>query len=191
MAVVILLSFYGIVMDKMELQEKVLRLHVVGASDSDRDQALKLQVRDAVLARLEKELVGTTNKQQAIERVRGVTEDLAAVADLVLEQAGSDDRVTVSVEAASFPQREYDTFRLPAGVYDALKITIGEGAGRNWWCVVFPELCVPAATEGVEAVAAGAGFSEGARGALTGKYEIRFYLLDLLGRVENFFRGRS
>jgi stage II sporulation protein R len=180
----------GIVMDKQELQDKVIRLHVVGASDSDRDQMLKLQVRDAVLERMETVLAGVTNKEQALGMIRGMADELSLTADQVLAKAGTEDRVTVSVGEVSFPRRDYDTFSLPAGVYDALKITIGEGQGRNWWCVVFPALCRPAATGQVDAVAAGAGFSRGNRGALTGEYEVRFYLLDLLGRMENFFRSK-
>jgi len=85
--------------------------------------------------------------------------------------------------------RNYDTFRLPAGVYESLRIVIGEGEGKNWWCVVFPELCLPATAEGFESVAVGSGFSEALSGALTGEtqYEIRFFLLDCFGRLENFF----
>lgn len=180
----------GVVMDKRELRGKVIRLHVVGASDSAPDQALKLRVRDAVLERLEGELSGAADKQQALETIRGMTEELTVLSDAVLAQAGAEDRVTVSVGDAAFPHRDYDTFSLPAGVYDALKITIGDGAGKNWWCVVFPELCIPAATGQMDAVAADAGFSRGTRGAMTGKYEVRSYLLELLGRVENFFHGR-
>ena len=119
-----------------------------------------------------------------------MADELRLTADQVLAKAGTEDRVTVSVGEVSFPRRDYDTFSLPAGVYDALKITIGEGQGRNWWCVVFPALCRPAATGQVDAVAAGAGFSRGNRGALTGEYEVRFYLLDLWGRMENFFRSK-
>ena len=89
----------------------------------------------------------------------------------------------------NFGTRLYDTFRLPAGIYEALRITIGEGEGQNWWCVAFPTLCVPATSEGFEGVAAGAGFPDRLNEALKDQesYSIRFFLLDCMGRVENFF----
>ena len=87
-----------------------------------------------------------------------------------------------------FATRYYDTFTLPAGIYEALRITIGEGEGQNWWCVVFPTLCVGATVEEFEETAHCAGFSDGLTGALTGEdgYEVRFFFLDALGKLENF-----
>ena len=107
----------------------------------------------------------------------------------MLQQVGSPQSANVTLKKETFGTRVYDTFSLPAGVYDSLRIVIGAGEGRNWWCVVFPGLCVPAASEGVEDVAVSAGFSEELGKTLTGEepYEIRFLLLDWLGRVENFF----
>ena len=78
---------------------------------------------------------------------------------------------------------------MPAGTYDALRITVGEGQGQNWWCVVFPQLCLPAVSEGFEDTAAGAGFSDSLTGALEGEYQVRFFLLDCLGWLENFLFG--
>ena len=107
----------------------------------------------------------------------------------MLKEAGCGDLATVSLAVEEFATRVYDTFTLPAGVYEALRITIGEGEGKNWWCVVFPTLCVPATSQGFEDVAAGAGFPDTLTAALEGEegYEIRFYLLDLLGKVEGYF----
>lgn len=188
--VLIAVVFYvgSVVMDKSVLQAQVIRLHVVADSDSALDQAVKLKVRDAVLARLESSVTGAGTKQEAEEELEGMLEELTQAADLVLEQEGVADRAVVTLGQEEFPRRQYDTFSLPSGVYDSLRVTIGSGEGRNWWCVVFPSLCVPAASEEVEAVAAGAGFSTGLQGALTGSYEVRFFLLDCLGMVENFFR---
>jgi stage II sporulation protein R len=86
-----------------------------------------------------------------------------------------------------FSKRVYDTFSLPAGLYESLRIIIGEGEGKNWWCVVFPELCLPATSEGFEETASCAGFPDALTAALEGEegYEIRFFLLDVLGRLEN------
>ena len=105
---------------------------------------------------------------------------------------GFDGEAAVSLCKEAFDTRYYETFTLPAGVYEALRITIGEGNGKNWWCVVFPSLCVPATSSGFEDAAVGAGFSDTLSGAVTGEedYEVRFYLLDTLGRLENIlFEG--
>lgn len=98
----------------------------------------------------------------------------------------------MSLALEEFPTRVYDTFQLPAGLYEALRITIGEGEGHNWWCVVFPTLCVPASSEGFQETAEAAGFSDRLAGTLTrdsGGYEVRFRLLDWLGQVKNWFHG--
>ena len=83
--------------------------------------------------------------------------------------------------------RQYDTFALPSGVYESLRISIGEAQGKNWWCVVFPSLCMPAVGENFSDAAAGAGFDDGLTNTLQQKkgYEIRFFLLDWLGWLEN------
>lgn len=175
--------------DKQELQERVLRLHVVAASDSAEDQEVKLKVRDALLAELETVLEQVDSKEEAQALIENEMNRLEQVANQVLQECGVSDYANVSLNREKFDTRYYDTFTLPAGVYDSLRVTIGDGEGKNWWCVVFPGLCVPAASEQVEDVAAGAGFSEGLSGAITGKkeYRIRFLLLDCIGRLENIF----
>lgn len=178
-----------VVADRKELDDAVIRLHVVAASDSEADQAVKLKVRDAVLSAMEDTLASAADKEQAQAALEERLSELEAVANQVLESEGVTDRAAVSLTEEEFPTREYDTFTLPAGVYDSLRITIGSGQGHNWWCVVFPSLCVPTAAEGVEDVAVSAGFSDSLSGSITGEpaYQVRFFLLDWLGRVENFF----
>ncbi len=179
----------SVIADKNKLSEEILRLHVVANSDSEADQAVKLKVRDAVLEAVEESLVAVEFKADAQDSIENRLSELEDIANAVLDEAGVSDRATVSLTAEEFPTRVYDTFTLPAGVYDSLRVTIGDGAGQNWWCVVFPSLCLPAASEQVEDVAAGAGFSDSLSGAITGeeKYEVRFFLLDCFGRIENFF----
>ena len=172
--------------DRQKLQNELIRLHVVAASDSEEDQAVKLRVRDAVLESLQAGLTEATDIDAARAYIESQLPRLESVANEALAAAGCSDLATVSLQVEEFAARVYDTFSLPAGLYDSLRITIGEGKGRNWWCVTFPTLCMPATTEGFEAVAAGAGFSEELTGSLTGEYEVRFYLLDLLGQIENF-----
>ena len=107
----------------------------------------------------------------------------------VLKDSGSYESVQVSVEEETFDTRAYDTFSLPAGVYQTLKVCIGEGAGQNWWCVTFPSLCMPCSTEDFENVAVSFGFSEELTESLSNDegYELHFYFLDRLGKLENLF----
>ena len=179
----------SVISDRITLNHEILRLHVVANSDSERDQAVKLKVRDAVIAELEQTVAKAADKEAAETLVKGKLPDLEQAANEVLAAEGFSERATVTLTAEEFPTRYYDTFALPAGVYDSLRITIGSGEGHNWWCVVFPSLCVPAAVEGVEDTAASAGFSDSLSGAITGEqgYEVRFFVLDCLGRLQNFF----
>ena len=175
--------------DKKQLSDDILRLHVVGASDSEADQVVKLQVRDAVLAAVEEITSDAESKQEAQRLLSENLRVLEQAANAVLAEQGFSQRAAVTLKEEEFPTRQYETFSLPAGVYDSLRVTIGEGEGRNWWCVVFPSLCIPAASEETADVAAGAGFSDSLSGAITGQeqYEVRFFLLDVWGRLENFF----
>ena len=179
----------SVIKDRNTLNNEILRLHVVANSDTERDQAVKLKVRDAVIAELEQTIAQAADKEAAETLVLDKLPELEQAANEVLAAEGFSERATVTLTAEEFPTRYYDTFALPAGVYDSLRITIGSGQGHNWWCVVFPSLCVPAAVEGVEDTAASAGFSDSLSGAITGEqgYEVRFFVLDCLGRLQNFF----
>lgn len=125
------------------LADNVIRLHVIGASDSSEDQAVKLQVRDAVLARAQPWLEGAKSTAQAAEILESHLPELAWIGT---ETAGVPTTAAL-VENAWYPTREYTDFSLPAGRYTSLKITVGEGQGRNWWCVVFPPLCTDSVVE--------------------------------------------
>ena len=129
------------------LAGQVLRLHVVANSDSERDQALKLLARDAVLARAGELLDGVSDSQSAERALAPYLDELAQTAAEVLAAEGCGDTVTAVLTDQWFPTKEYDGFSLPAGQYRALKVTIGEGKGQNWWCVVFPPLCLASVEE--------------------------------------------
>ncbi|MCD7755429.1 MAG: stage II sporulation protein R [Firmicutes bacterium] len=175
--------------DRQYLDENLIRLHVVANSDSDADQALKLQVRDAIVESLQAAMAQMPDADTAKAYIQENLAQLQALANRTLQDAGSGDTAVVTLEKEAFSTRQYDTFTLPAGVYEALRVTIGEGEGENWWCVVFPTLCVSATSEGFADTAAGAGFSDSVTGSLSGEdgYEIRFFLLDCLGWLENLF----
>lgn len=181
----------GLLADLKALQEDILRLHVVGASDSEEDQAVKLQVRDAVLQTLSQELENVQDIGQAKAYIEDMLPKLTEVANQVLQQAGFDDTATVSLGVEEFPLRQYDTFSLPSGLYQALRIVIGEGEGHNWWCVVYPQLCIPATSEEFVETASMEGMSDSLSGSLTGEYEIRFWILDQMGKLGNFLHGDS
>ena len=107
--------------------------------------------------------------------------------DHTLNELGFQEGASISLCREQFDIRHYDTFSLPAGVYDSLRIIIGDGRGKNWWCVSFPTLCIPATTVGFTDTAVSAGFSEPLVQALTGneEYEIHFFFLNQLGKLEN------
>ena len=176
---------WGIVTDSAGLREDLLRLHVVGASNSEADQAVKLQVKDAVLASLEEGLKDMTDPQAAYDYVARMLPQVEAAANRCLEAAGFSDTVAVSLTEEAFPTREYDTFSLPAGVYKALRVVIGEGEGKNWWCVVFPQLCMESG-DFVE-TAAVAGIEAELAQTLEGDYELRFWVLEKWGELKNRF----
>ena len=182
-AVVACVFVWGIATDSRELREGLLRLHVVGASDSQEDQEVKLLVRDAVLASLEEGLSDLTDPAAAYDYVERMLPKVKAAADRCLQEAGFSDTAQVSLTEEAFPTRDYDTFSLPAGVYKALRVVIGEGEGKNWWCVVFPQLCM--AGEDFVETASVAGLSPELTGTLEGEYELRFWLLEKLGEVKN------
>jgi stage II sporulation protein R len=185
------LVWFGTVLaDRQALNDNVIRFHVVANSDSEEDQAVKLQIRDTVMDYLEPIIGELPTAEEAKAWLQEHLEEIKEIADAVLKQHGFSKTASVSLRQEAFDTRFYDTFTMPAGTYDALRITVGEGQGQNWWCVVFPQLCLPAVSEGMEAEAAGAGFSDTLTGALEGEYEVRFFLLDWLGWLENFLFGK-
>lgn len=175
----------GVAADRQQLGDRLVRLHVVANSDSRQDQAVKLQVRDAVLAYLAPGL--PTDPDQAKVYLQQHLPGIQAVANDALAAAGQPRDAVVTLCREPFARRQYDTFTLPAGVYSALRIVLGQGQGRNWWCVVFPQLCVGAAAQHVEQAAAGAGFSQELCRTITRDegYTLRFFALDVLGQLEN------
>lgn len=174
------------------LAEQVLRLHVVANSDSDRDQARKLLVRDAVLAQAARILDGASDRRSAEQALTPHLDELVRSAAEVLAAEGCGDTVTVELTDQWFPTKKYDSFSLPAGQYRALRVTIGEGRGRNWWCVVFPPLCLGSVTEeSVEAVA-GETLSDGQVALITGQdsgYVLKFRFMEWWDELVRGFGG--
>lgn len=144
-----------------KLQEKMIRLHVIANSNTQEDQALKLQVRDRVLEQATGILEQSADMSDAQVRLESSLDVLAAIAQEEIRAQGYDYTVSARLEQTEFPTKVYDGFSLPSGEYLALRVVIGEGAGENWWCVVYPPLCMTAATDLPEtALAAGIGEEE-------------------------------
>lgn len=178
-----------ILADKQHLQNEIIRLHVLANSDSETDQQIKLCVRDAVTAYLENSFGSITDVEEAKKYIRSHLSEIQILANKTLESVGSRDQASVYLTKEKFGLREYDTFSLPSGVYDSLRIDIGAAEGKNWWCVVFPSLCIPASSEAFRETAISSGFDDKLAGALSYEdgYEVRFFLLDCFGRLENLF----
>lgn len=129
------------------LAQKMIRLHVIANSDSEADQALKLEVRDKVLDFTTTVLQRSADMEDAQARLREELTRIETIARREIAARGYDYPVTAQLASAEFPLKEYDGFSLPAGEYMALRLVIGEGEGRNWWCVVYPPLCTAAAAD--------------------------------------------
>ena len=176
--------------EQTQLADRVIRFHVIANSDSPEDQALKLQVRDAVLSATEEFYPQEASLEEARDALSDHLGELARTGQETVEAAGYDYPVTASLEKCWFPTKEYDGFALPAGEYTALRVVIGEGEGQNWWCVAFPPLCLGAASETVDQ-ATQAGHFSGEQAALITRedpgYVLKFKSLELLGQLQGLF----
>lgn len=142
-----LCSFFPFAAACGQLPRDVVRLHVVANSNGAEDQAVKLLVRDAVLEEAARWYQGAGSMEEASSQLCTHLQSIAGAARQVLREQGVDYSATAQMTEMYFPTRDYGDFRLPAGRYRTLRVTLGEGAGKNWWCVVFPSLCLPAATQ--------------------------------------------
>lgn len=174
-----LLPITALAAEQRTLASKLVRLHVIANSDSERDQELKLIVRDAVLGL-------TANISE--DELDGSLDDIRAAAESALRDNGCYSPVRVLLGYEEYGTREYDSFTLPAGVYRSLRVEIGDAVGHNWWCVLFPPLCFASAEE-VSELASAAGISEEAVELITEDgqdVQIRFRLLELMRELAHF-----
>ena len=176
--------------EQQGLADSVIRFHVIANSDSEADQALKLAVRDRVLVQAEEIYPENATLAQAQAALEGQLNVLAAAGREVVEEYGYDYPVSASLENCWFPTKEYEGFALPAGNYTALRVTIGEGKGQNWWCVAFPPLCLGAASETVDQALEAGHFTPDQGALVTGDgegYILKFKAMELLGELQGFF----
>ncbi len=172
-----------------EIYENTVRLHVIAASDSEEDQALKLHVRDRVLDFVSQKLENVEDHATACALLDGMKDELAKCAEAALSEAGDEREVSVEFGREKYPVRYYEGFTLPAGNYNSLRVVLGEGAGKNWWCILFPSVCISDAVKAKEDYVA-AGFTpeqykliENGSGK---KYKVRFKILEVLSDVIGF-----
>lgn len=167
------------------IREKILRMHVIANSDTNYDQELKLKVRDAVLLEGEKLFDGSITSADAIKKLTPHIERLEKAALNIIKSNGYDYNVKITVEKEYFKTRVYDnSVTLPAGYYTAIKVVIGEGKGENWWCVMFPPMCLPGATDDCELEK----YLENNEIDVVngnGKYKIKFKIVEFLEELLN------
>lgn len=124
------------------LTDKLIRLHVIADSDDPQAQELKLKVRDGVLSYVSENCQGLSGKREAEDYLKAHIGDISELAGGIILDSGFRQEVSVSYEKAYVDRREYEGFSLPEGIYDSLCIRIGRAEGRNWWCVLYPSLCL-------------------------------------------------
>lgn len=166
-----------------DLRHNVLRVHIIAASDSSEDQKLKLKVRDALLNENGELFKSCKSFEEALSLASSKIFELEKTANRVIAENGFNYSAKVSVGEAYFGNREYESFTLPAGVYEAINVTIGEGKGKNWWCVMFPAVCIGAAGELSDSVTL-----ESASVAENGnKYQFRFKTVEIYEDLKKIF----
>ncbi len=171
------------------VRDNVVRLHILANSDSEEDQTLKLKVRDAVLAASEDWQESAATAKEALTMVEGHLLELEAVARHTVIAEGYDYPVKAEVCRMYFTTRQYDTVTLPAGMYDAVRLSIGNAEGQNWWCVMYPPLCVGAATDRKEATALW-GNSQRDLVEGGGRYVVKFKVVEWAQKVLSWFRQK-
>ena len=124
-----------------DYKDKLIRFHVIANSDSDKDQKLKLKVRDEVISYLQPKLENSNSIEESEKIIKNEYKTLENISKKVISKNGYNYTVKVGLEYSNFPAKQYSSVVLPAGKYKALRISIGEGKGKNWWCVMFPPLC--------------------------------------------------
>lgn len=181
----IVLSFTHFEARCNELRDGVLRLHIIANSDSEQDQALKLAVRDEILKSSTNIFKNCSSVNDAITVANTNIDEINKIANSVLKQNGIDYTASVCVGDRYFNTREYDDFTLPAGTYKSLVVDLGAAQGKNWWCVVFPCVCVPTASDVSLTDSVSVKAANTAKNAP--KYEIKFKTVEIYEEFKKIF----
>ena len=165
------------------ISDQVFRLHILANSDSAEDQQLKLKVRDEILKKGEKVFASSNSLEETIELCKNNITLFQQTAEQCLQDNGSDYDVKVYVDKEYFNTREYDEITLPSGIYNALKIEIGQGKGHNWWCVMFPAICLSSVTD--DELNKYLSKDEQKLVNSDSKYEVRFKIVEIYEKVKS------
>ena len=169
-----------------KIYESVMRLHVLANSDSEEDQALKLKVRDELLSYITPLVIDASSREDAMAIIEAKMNDIEKIAQESVYKNGYDYKVDVTLTLEEYPTRNYETMSFPSGEYISLRVLIGEAEGQNWWCVLFPPLCLSAATEKAENEEAfiAVGLTPDQYKIITeasdAKYQLRFKILEAI-----------
>ena len=168
-----------------DIYADTVRLHILARSDSEEDQAVKLEIRDRLLEKYGSSLSEYNSPDEARESLEGRTEEIKRDVNLWLGELGCDYTAEVVIDKEWYDTRKYDGFTLPAGEYTSLRILLGDGEGKNWWCVMFPPLCLDVASD---KGTSNGNYTEAENKLITeGEYKIKFKILELAsGTVKNF-----
>lgn len=163
------------------ISNKVLRFHILANSDSTTDQELKLKVRDEILNYSSELFNNCKTVEDAIEVTKTNIDNFNQVAQKVIASNGYDYSVDTFVVKEYFGTRQYDNYTLPAGIYDSLKIVIGEGEGHNWWCVMFPTVCISSSVDDF-----GSHLTDEEKSLIDNdKYIVRFKAIEMYEKIKN------
>ncbi len=169
-----------------DINREIFRLHILANSDSAADQSLKLKVRDAVLRYTQSLYTRAQSKEEAEALTASALPQIAAIAAQTVRDNGYVYPVRAAVTQMPFTTRTYSRYTLPSGTYDALRITIGKGEGHNWWCVMFPSLCVNTGEEGDRKTRESLG-ENGYQLITDQKQEYKFFIVELFETVRGVF----
>jgi stage II sporulation protein R len=169
------------------ITDNILRLHILANSDSDEDQALKLLVRDAILSETADIFKNAGGKEEAVIAAKKAVPEIERIARKVIAEQGYDYNVSAEVTTMDFDTRVYGDITMPAGRYEAIRVTIGEAEGKNWWCVMFPPLCIPAVAADETIEVFNEVLTESEKDILQNpvKYEARFFIVDLINDIKS------
>lgn len=180
----IVLSLTNFEKDCQSVRDSCFRLHIIANSDSEEDQSLKLKVRDGLLSGTADIFEKAESKKEALSLALTNKDKIKKAAEDIIKKEGYSYTVRIDTKKTYFPTRTYEKYTLPAGKYDALRVIIGEGGGKNWWCVMFPSLCLPASVK-----------KDKLTDLLTEneiklieknpRYEIRFWIVEQIEKLKN------
>lgn len=170
-----------------DISNDTFRLHILANSDSESDQSLKLKVRDKVLEYTQ-ELFNTSDSKEIAEKA--VKDNLQSIADVAYKEIldnGYEYKVRAELKNMYFTTRYYDDYTLPSGMYDALRITIGNGEGHNWWCVMYPSICVSSSQE--QDIRAKKVFNDEEYAVVKNEqYQYKFKIVEIFEKLRSFFK---